>query len=326
VGRHIAVALLCAALTCALAPSAGADDPAHRYPLGVYVTGVQDIDVARRTAGIDMWLWSLSADKRRPLKTIELVNADDYTRNLAATLSRPQGVWSQVKVSGTFRQLWDFSDFPFDRQTVRVVMEEGVFDRSSFLYQVDRHGSGYDHAIEIPGWRITSFDVHPSIQRYETTFGDPLLKAQDSSEYSRVVAELDLRRDGAAMTFFKLTVAMYAAILMTLASFFLHPDTITDLGARMGLLAGALFTAVLNVGQASSAIGESAGLSLLDELHVVAFVLIVMATVIGIVARRRVEAGHDPVRIRHFDHLSFGVCATLAVGANVGLIAAAAAA
>jgi hypothetical protein len=320
----MAILLVTVAVGGALAPSAGAQRRAHQYPFGIYVTSVNHIDAARRTAGIDMWLWSISKDGRHPLQTLELINADRATRTVPSTLSRPQGAWSQVKVSGTFRQLWNFSDFPFDRQTVSVVIEEGVFDSSSFAYRLDRRNSSYDPEIEVPGWHVTGFDVHQRIQPYHTTFGDPLLTRGGHSDYPRVVAELYLQRAHPAMTFFTMTVAMYAAVLLALVSFFLHPDTMSDLGARMGLLAGALFAAVLNMLQASSEIGEPEGLSLLDQLHVVAFALIVVATALGIRSRLRIERGVDPAAVRGFDHLSFGVCTLLAVGANVGLVAAAA--
>ncbi len=319
----VVVVVVGVALCGVLASAAQARSVPRHYQLGVYVTSLHDLDTARRTAGIDMWLWSVSSGKRRPLQTIELVNADDYTLSLASTVARPQGAWSQVKVSGTFRQLWDFSKYPFDHQLVSVGIEEGVQDTSSFLYRVDRLNSSYDHGIQIPGWQITSFDVRPLTERYDTTFGDPLLAPGGHSYYSRVVVELHLRRAGAALTFFNLTVALYAAILIALVTFFLHPDTMSDLGARMALIAAALFAAVLNMIQTSSAIGAPTGFDLLVELHVVAFVLIVVATTIAIMSRRRLERGVDPMRIRRFDHRSFAVCATLVVVANVALVAAA---
>jgi hypothetical protein len=321
VRAHIAILFVLVAGTGALAPSAGAKESPHRYPLGVYVTSVNHIDAARRTAGVDMWVWSISQDGRSPLKTMEMINADRATRTLASKLPRKQGAWSQVKVSGTFRQLWNFSDFPFDRQTVSVVIEEGVLDASSFDYRVDARNSSYDPEIEIPGWQVTGFDVHQRVQAYDTTFGDPELAAGGHSDYSRVVAELQLKRAHPVMTFFTLTVAMYAAILLALVTFFLHPDTMSDLGARMGLLAAALFAAVLNMLQATSEIGEAEGLGLLDQLHVVAFVLIVVATALGIASRIRLERGAEPTAIRRFDHVSFGVCTVLVIVANIALVA-----
>jgi hypothetical protein len=320
--RHIALLLGCAAIAGVLAPAPAAQPAPREYPLGIYVTSVHHVDVPGRTADVDMWLWSVSPDERRPLQTIELLNADSFNRSLASTQSRPQGAWSQLKVAGTFRQLWSLSNFPFDRQTIEVVVEEGVLDSSSFAYRVDRAHSGYDQEIEVPGWEITGFDAEQRTQPYRTTFGDPLLAAGGQSDYARVVATLHLKRADPAMTFFTLTVAMYAAILLALATFFLHPDTMSDLGARMGLLAAALFAAVLNMIQAASELGEPEGLSLLDKLHVVAFALIIVATAIGISSGRRIERGVEPARVRRFDQFSFAVCAVLVLAANIGLIAA----
>jgi hypothetical protein len=307
-----------------LAPAAAAAPQA--YPLGVYVLSVHDLNVGARTAGVDMWLWSLSANKARPLETVELVNANRAIRSLGSTQPRPPGAWSQEKVSGTFRQIWDFRNFPFDQQTVEVVLEEGVEDASSFVYRVDEQASSYQEEMELPGWRITGFDVRRISQPYETTFGDPLLAGRGGSDYSRVVAEVHLKREAIVTTFFKLAAPLYAAVLMALATFFIPLESLQELGARMGLLAAALFAAVLNMRDASDTIGAETGLSLLDQIHIAAFVLIIAATVIGIRSRLRVEHGVDPDRIRRFDHRSFAVASTLFVAVNVALIAVAAAA
>jgi hypothetical protein len=295
------------------------------YPVGVYFSSVHDFDVARRTVGIDVWLWSVSPDRARPLETIELVNAVDSNRSLASTQRRPQGAWSQVKVSGTFRQLWDFRNFPFDRQTVAVVLEEGVQDAHGLVHHVDHRASSYQPDLKLPGWRVTGFAVHRAAQRYATTFGDPALGHANGSEYSRVVAELQLKRDGILTSFFKLLAPLYAAVLMALATFFIPVESLNELSARMGLLAAALFAAVLNMRDASNAIGEVTGLSLVDEIHIAAFVLIVAATVIGIRSRIRAERGVDPHLVRQLNHWSFAVCAVLFVAVNAVLVTFAAA-
>jgi hypothetical protein len=306
-----------------LAPSAAAGPRA--YPVGVYFTSVHDLDPTARTAGVELWLWSVSPDGTRPLQTMELVNANDSSLSLGSTQRRPQGAWSQVKVSGTFRQLWDFSDFPFDRQSVAVELEEGVQDATRLVYRVDAAASSYQEDMQLPGWRIDGFDVHRVAQRYATTFGDPELTGSTGSEYSRVVAELHLTRDAVATTFFKLTAPLYAAVLMTLATFFIPLETLHELGARMGLLAAALFAAVLNMRDISNVIGEATGLSLLDEIHISAFLLIVAATVIGILSRLRLERGEEHRRVRRFNHWSFAVGGIGFVAVNATLVAFAAA-
>jgi hypothetical protein len=297
----------------------------REYPVGIYFTSVHDFDVARRTVGVEFWLWSVSPDRARPLQTMELVNALDSSRSLASTQRRPQGAWSQVKVSGTFRQLWDFRNFPFDRQKVAVVLEEGVQDARGLVYRVDRHASSYQTDLKLPGWRVTGFAVHGATQRYATTFGDPALSEAGGSDYSRVVAELYLKRDGIFTSFFKLIAPLYAAVLMALATFFIPVESLNELSARMGLLAAALFAAVLNMRDASNAIGETTGLSLVDEIHIAAFVLIVAATVIGIRSRIRAERGVDPHLVRRLNHWSFAVCAGIFLVVNVVTVAVAAA-
>jgi hypothetical protein len=284
---------------------------------------VHDIDVKARTAGVDLWLWSVAPAARQPLRTLEFVNADQVSRTLESSFRRPQGIWSQVKVLGTFRQSWNFHDFPFDRQTLRIVLEEGVDDARRLLYRADRRGSAYQPDMRIPGWRVTGLDVRAAAEHYATTFGDPALPPAAGSNYARLVVDLQLERTGVA-GFFKLTAALYAAVLLALVTFFLDLRTPTTLSPRMSLLAAALFAAVLNLRVASDAIGEADALSLLDELHVAAFGFILLATAIGILARRRIDHGVDPDVVRRSDRLSFVFCLGGFALVNVVLIALAA--
>ena len=269
-----------------------------------------------------MWLWSVAKGSRRPLNTMEFTNANsgDIARSLAATLRRPQGFWSDVKVAGTFRQNWDLHDYPFDRQKVIVRAEEAVDDTRSLVYRVDRAESAISPDIRIDGWKVTGFHVDTGATYYRTTFGDPALSPDSGSRYARMTATVDIeRRQGTV--FFKLTAGLYAAAIIALLSLFLDPSNPSMMNARIALLAGSLFAAVLSMRLELDTVGETSGLSLIDKLHICGLIFIITATLLGVVSRIRVERDHDVAAIKRFNHLGAAIIFPLFVVINVALVA-----
>ena len=57
---------------------------------------------------------------------MEFINADRVTSRLESSTQRGELVWRQRKIRGTFRHNWDLRNFPFDRQTLTIAIEEGV--------------------------------------------------------------------------------------------------------------------------------------------------------------------------------------------------------
>ncbi|MBL8128178.1 MAG: hypothetical protein JNM64_11115, partial [Chloroflexia bacterium] len=94
--------------------------------VGIYLRSLHSFDPNADTFGGDLWLWSVCpSEDDQPLHTMEFVNADD-----AAVLLDVPGnpFWANRNIDGTFRYDWDERDFPFDRHTLTIQLEEGVDD------------------------------------------------------------------------------------------------------------------------------------------------------------------------------------------------------
>jgi hypothetical protein len=291
----------------------------NHYEIGVFITSVHDLDVQTKTVGVEMWLWSISKDKRRPLDTTEFPNANGLSRSLGSHLRRAEGDWSQVKIAGTFRQNWDLRNFPFDRQTVVVDVEEAKYDIKELAYDVDRRDSSYLRQIHLDGWNITGFSVQPVAERYQTTFGDPELPSGSGSTYARMTATLHIERDQIT-TFFKLTSGLYVAVIISLISFFLAAENPSLMSARVSLVVAALFAAVLNMRSAQDATGQVTGASLLDKIHILGLLFIAAATVLAIVSRLRVERGDEPAVVQRASVRTFMVALPAYVVLNLLLV------
>jgi hypothetical protein len=295
IGAHVAilaaatiVAVLCALLT--VLPTLAQSDPAPATcRVGLYLRDLHSFNPSADTFGADLWLWSAcpTADLQ-PLQTMEFVNSD----NVAVLLDVVDDpLWTQRNLGGAFRYDWDERNFPFDRHTLTIELEEGVADVHQFVYEPDTVNSGVDPELQLPGgWRMTGTTLVASTRSYDTTFGDPDLPAGGSSEYSRLTLSIDLERTDLG-GFLKLTAVVYAAFFFSLISYLMHLETTTGIGARVSLLAIALFATAVNLGNASNALGTASGLTLVDKIHVMVLVYLLVAAIVTVASRVLLDRG-----------------------------------
>jgi hypothetical protein len=326
-GPAFALVVMAAALgwTGAAAPAA-AQEPAAPVTcqVGTYLITMTAFDPEADTFDADLWLWSVCPNgTRRPLETMEFVNAEEIEARLASEVSVGSAVWSQHKVRGTFRHDWDERAYPFDRHTLEIVLEEGVEDAAHFRYEPDTADTTYDPALRLPGWTITGFALTPSLAHYRTDFGDPALSAGTGSDYSRLTLAVGLARADLA-GFFKLTAVVYAAFVLSLGTYVMHLESSRSLGAQLGLLAGALFAAAVNLVTASAALSNVNGLTLVDAIHIVVLLYILVAFAVTVGGRLLVERGWPEARIAHLNYRAgaIAVASFLAINAALILLAA----
>ena len=268
--RSTAGALLAAAAavlsTLITATPAAAAVPSCR--VGAYVTDLYAVDPVGRTVNADLWLWSVC-----PRKDLAAVERLEFTNATSTTLTEPSSekvnneYWTQVKVSGTFRQTLDQTDFPFDKQVVRIQVEENELDASRFVYRADVKNSAYNPRIHPDDFKITRFRIGVVDEIYKTNFGDPRLEHGDSSRYSQLVIEFQLTREGIT-NFGKQILPVYVAFLVALISFLIwSKDNEVAMVARLGILGAALFTIMLNLRAVDEAMGTFLNVTLVEEIH-----------------------------------------------------------
>ena len=263
--------------------------------VGLYLRDLHSFDPTADTFGADLWLWSVcpTAD-HQPLQTMEFINSDAVAVLLEVG---DDPLWTQRNVDGTFRYDWDERNFPFDRHTLTIDLEEGVEDVNRFAYEPDTANSGVDPELQLPGgWRMTATALVGSTKTYDTTFGDPNLQAGGSSKYSRLTLSIDLERTDLG-GYLKLTAVVYAAFFFSLISYVMHLETTTGIGARVSLLAIALFSTAVNFVNASNALGTASGLTLVDKIHVMVLVYILVAAIVTVASRVLLDRGVEAAGI-----------------------------
>lgn len=295
------------------APVARADDGPVTCKLGAYLVSLSKVDTATGTFDADFWMWSLCPDaETEPLMTIEFVNGVQVDAESESNTRRGKVWWGGRKFSGTFRQDFSMRNYPFDKQTLRVHMEESDVDSRELRYQADAAESKVEPTLSLKSWKIQSYNVAAADITHPTTYGDPTLVGGDST-YASFEMSIALERRSRIADFLKATFAVYAAGMLALVSLLI-------IDGRVGLLGATMFTVVLSFVSLDRILGPHDSLYLLDKIHFLTLTLIMAAGAWGVRSTRLVSLGADKTAVHRADFRAAVVLALVYVVANAILI------
>ncbi|MFI9306055.1 hypothetical protein [Streptomyces triculaminicus] len=303
-----------------------------RCDVGAYLSDLYDLDPAKHTFSARLSLWSVCDSKDHdPLPTASFTNANDPQKGEPALTTEKGRFRDVLPLQSVFRQDWDVRAFPFDRHRIEILVTS-VPSTDQFRFAADSTNSAANDDIAPPGWRMTGFRVMTAERRYPTTFGDATRPRGAGSTHSRLVVRIDLARDDPTI-FWKLTGPLYLMLLVGTATFLLpsHSDELTmaerldTLQSRLALLGGGLFVVMLNMQQVNEVVTSSAGLTLIDGLHLLTLVYVLLAVLATVLSWRWTVHGGDPAKVERLHHRGalFGLVGyALVAGAMVGCAAA----
>jgi hypothetical protein len=183
-------------------------------------------------------------------------------------------VFMLMKLQCVMKDSWQITNFPFDKQTLRLSIENSQYDSRSCVFAPDTLGKHFDPRFTLHGWAIDSFRIMIATKTYETTFGDESL-ARPHTEYSSFRVRIKIERDALGL-FWKLFIGMYIAFLIAYTCFYIHADSIDS---RFSLSVGSLFAVIGNKYIVDASLPETVTFTLVDMLHglTLIFILCVIA-------------------------------------------------
>ncbi|PWT72967.1 MAG: hypothetical protein C5B59_14545 [Bacteroidetes bacterium] len=231
--------------------------------MGMYITSIHDIDFRQNEYTVNLWLW-INYKKREFdfQQNLEVPQAKSFTK-LYATIDSSSGTYNlMMKLQCIMKDSWRITNFPFDRQRLRISFENSQFDTRSMVFAIDTAGKHFDPHFTLRGWNIDSFALTTGTKVYETSFGDTSLD-KPRTEYSSYRSTIGIRRDASEL-FWKMFLGMYVSFLISYICFYIHADNIDS---RFGLSVGALFAAIGNKYIIDSSLPETTTFTLVDALH-----------------------------------------------------------
>lgn len=252
---------------------------------GVYIISVHDINFRDKEYTLRFWLWFLYDNSDFDFnRQLDLPNAKDIEIQEVITDELDGKDWIIMKMKCTMKQNWSVHDFPFDKQHLKMRIENTLFDKNRLMFEPDVKGSSIDPDDAIDGWKISGFSVTRSTNDYKTGFGDASSIGQEFSSFD---VSIDLQRSAWGM-FFKIFLGMYIAFLIATISFTPHPS---EMEPRFGLPVGGLFAAVGNKYIIDSLLPESSSFTLVDTLHAITFIAIFATLLVSAIALKQFDAG-----------------------------------
>lgn len=244
-------------------PSLAGPEKPDTVKTGIYITSIHDIDFKQKEYAVSFWLWLKYKNKAFDfLQNLEVPQAKTVTRSFATVDSSGGKFYILMKLQCLMKDSWKIANFPFDRQNLRLSIENSQFDSRSLVFVPDSVGKHFDPRFTLNGWSIDSCFVNSGIKKYETAFGDETA-TQPHSEYSSFKVRLGIKRDASGL-FWKMFLGMYIAFLIAYVCFFIHADGIDS---RFGLSVGSLFAVIGNKYIIDSSLPESTSFTLVDTLH-----------------------------------------------------------
>jgi hypothetical protein len=281
--------------------------------LGSYLTSLYNVDSDRGIFSADIWLWTKSKApfnyKLQDNLEISYLSSQFPLVYIGQSSEILKGTthYSQKKIQGTFLHDFDLAKFPFDRQKLKIYFEDAELNLDKLKFSSDT-SSGFDPAISIDGWKIMNIEARSDIKKYQTNFGNFTKPLDD--EYSRVILEIVLKRD-APLIFLKITLGLFAAVLVAMFSTFMNSASDDLYSARLGLLGATLLAVVVNQQFADGKIGQTTTVTLIDSLHMLGFTTVFLLFIAAIFSRRLHASPILGVSHAVFDRFSFFTALTI---------------
>ncbi|HEX4303340.1 MAG TPA: hypothetical protein VHZ78_11135 [Rhizomicrobium sp.] len=267
-----------AVLVLGLLPAAAQTPPAPSpevVTVGVYPTVVDDLNIAASTYDAVAYVWFKWKGPIDPTVGVEFANSSErqnFTRQ--ALLEQPQTLpdgsrYQILQIHGRFFQPFSLIDFPFDRQTLTIAIEDEVNAHHRIVYVPDLKDSGFAPGLQIPGWRMLGWHADATAQDYHSHFGAPQIAG--GTRHSGLSFAIAIERR-ASFFLWKLFLPLLIVMCANWLAFLIKPDLVD---VRTALTATALLTLVFLQKSYSDELPEIGTLVLMDKIYVVAYLLVI---------------------------------------------------
>jgi len=247
--------------------------------VGAYINDIQQLDFKTNNYVIDLYVWFRWKDADiDPSKSMEFMNrfASDNNRR-DALIDTPEempdgSVYSIIRYQGLFAAKFPLESYPFDTQTLKVIMEDILADVDEQIYVPDGTNPVIlDPVITLPGFTVGAPTMQITTNTYPTNFGD--LTVKDADPYSRIVISVPVTRPVIAMSL-KTFVPILLIVVCASLVFFVRPRYVEG---RIGLGITALLTLVALQLTATAPLPDVDYLMMLDKVFLLAYLFIIVA-------------------------------------------------
>lgn len=241
---------------------------------GVYIKSFGNFDYRKNTFFTNFYIWWLMDEgaKYSPEDTMEITNGQQWVRLWVARDKIKNKTRVQARFYGTINHVWNMKYFPFDRQKIRISIEDNIAELSQVRFNPLSKDSEMSPDIMMQGWKLRFGLVHePHLN--STNFGD---LDRTVSVTSRLNVIFDMKREGWQI-FFVYFIGYFVAIFLSFITYLIPRRYFNE---STTLCLGAIFAAIGNKSQLEFSLSGTEGLSFSGIFTLCTFTII-MVTIIN---------------------------------------------
>jgi hypothetical protein len=274
--------LLAGALAASAAPA--------RVTVGAYVNDIHNLELASHSFAGDFYVWFKWKDARLdPASSAEFMNPYELWGHVRTTSypkpqRLPDGSFYQVmRVQGRFASKLPLDDYPFDKQTLYMELEDSSRTREEIVFEADAQPVSRDAQLKLPGFTVGMPRLRVREHDYATAFGDP--RAKGPAVFSRLRVEVPIERP--AFTYSVKLLLPLLCVIFCAALIFLFDPRHVD--ARVGIGITALLTIVALQITLNEDLPDVDYLVLMDKIYLAAYVFVIAALAMVVVGTKLAE-------------------------------------
>lgn len=281
---------------------------AQQVKVGFYPVAIYDLDQSSNTFYADAYVWMRWKGEIDPSATIEFTNMVEEWGKLQEPIAEepktlPDGSkYQQFRVEGRFVQPFSLADYPLDRHSLQMTVEDTSHGINELAYVIDKDSSGVSQTLDIPGWKLQGWEAQTLEHSYGSNFGE----VEQPSNYSVASFALVIERP---VSFFlcKQMLPLVIIVMAALVALLLNPRVID---ARLALPLGALLSAIFLQKGYADTLPDLGYLVFMDKIYLVAYALILAVLIRSIVAYMGAKEASDQ-EIEHMQKIDRRVLAIL---------------
>jgi hypothetical protein len=258
--------------------------------IGTYIVDFSNYNPREGTFDTNFYV-TLTSD--RPVNTTDFELINGHAQTIGLLIDTPNKKYFRVFASMDSNP--DFHRYPFDRQTLPIIVEPRVFNSNDMVLVIDKNSTGLDPLAALPGWKFGTMDT--TVMNY--TYG------VEDIPYSRADFSCDISRDSFS-TFLKFFLPVLLIVIVSLSSLLMKVTP------RLGLNASMFLAAVLIHWRIADAIPLVEYATFLDYFMMITYATLVMVLVSGILVILYIEK-QDAVRAEFVNHWSVRLIPVISV-------------
>ncbi len=237
---------------------------AQNASVGVYLLNLGKFDVATGSFTADFYL-SMKCSSNCPSESFEFANG--RASSIDKIINKPKEKFYRIQAN--LNSPVDLKKFPFDRQEMRIILEDKNSTIEELRYVPLPDESGIDGSITFVGWNLNGWNVDVK-EHYYSAYNET---------YSQYVFTVSISRI-ALSSFMKTFLPVFLILMVVLLSLVLDPDKIPT---RITMAGSSLVASVMFHISISNQIPPVGYLTFADKFMVLTYFILVLIFLINIV-------------------------------------------